>query len=176
MNTMLEAQKRVYDVLRSDGSRCFLHVSRREDALWTTDFPSRTSRETAADMRFRLSEWGYMVTEAEIGLWHVTPNRDMLRRLFPEKVLPMPLLPHDEAMWPAYQLCRILLAHPAPFHLQPERDLLAILKLSANPATLGKEAPALIGSAAVALRSHSPVAYHGGLLIAYVLAAGSHNE
>ena len=131
------AQRAVYEALRAAADTpCFVRLCMDHGALWVSDLPRRTERLTPATAA--LDALGISCrTDPATVLWRLDWTaegwRERLDRL-PDRP---PALPRDEALHPAYALCRLLLLHPAPVERQPMVQVREVAKLAAGaPGTL----------------------------------------
>lgn len=113
-----------------DGERCFLRRSFTDDALWVSDLPRRTGdTDVLRDIERRLMRLDIQCrTYDGSGLWRLDLTMDGYAALVRGLPLAPPPLPIDDALHPAYALCRLLCLHPAPLHAQPLEPLRAALK------------------------------------------------
>lgn len=165
------AQGAVYQALReAAGANCFVRRCADDGALWVTDLPRRA--RGLSQVQEALEALGVAFTQDAAGLWRL----DWTAQAWRERVegLPRrpPALPADEALHPAYALCRLLLLHPAPMERQPMEPLRAVVKRAAG----GRDAmlsavAALHGDAARRLREGRPLAQAAGRALAAWLTA-----
>lgn len=161
------AQRAIYETIRgAAGAPCFVRLCMDHGALWVSDLPRRTDR--LAPALSALVALGIRCdTDPTTGLWRldwtVEGWRERLDRL-PDRP---PALPRDEALHPAYALCRLLLLHPAPVERQPMAQVREMAKLAAGaPGPLLAAVPALTGEAARCLRMGLPLAEGAGRVLA----------
>lgn len=167
MIDLAAAQRAVYEAFReATGAPCFVRLCTDHGALWVSDLPRRTERLTPATAA--LDALGISCrTDPATSLWRLDWTaegwRERLDRL-PDRT---PALPRDEALHPAYALCRLLLLHPAPVERQPLEQVREIVKLAAGaPGPLLAAVPMLTGEAARRLRMGLPLAEGGGRVLA----------
>lgn len=160
------AQRAIYETIRgAAGAPCFVRLCMDHGALWVSDLPRRTDR--LAPALSALVALGIRCdTDPTTGLWRldwtVEGWRERLDRL-PDRP---PALPRDEALHPAYALCRLLLLHPAPVERQPMAQVREMAKLAAGaPGPLLAAVPALTGEAARCLRMGLPLAEGAGRVL-----------
>lgn len=161
------AQRAIYETIRgAAGAPCFVRLCMDHSALWVIDLPRRTDR--LAPALSALEALGIRCdTDPATGLWRLDWTaegwRERLKRL-PDC---LPALPRDEALHPAYALCRLLLLHPAPVERQPMAQVREMAKLAAGaPGPLLAAVPALTGESARRLRMGLPLAEGGGRVLA----------
>ena len=167
MIDLAAAQRAVYEALReATDASCFVRLCMDHGALWVSDLPRCTDRLTPATAA--LDALGISCrTDPATGLWRLDWTavgwRERLDRL-PDRP---PALPRDEALHPAYALCRLLLLHPAPVERQPMVQVREVAKLAAGaPGPLLAAVPALAGEAARRLRMGMPLAEGAGRVLA----------
>lgn len=166
MTELARVQRAVYEALReTSGASCFVRLCASDDALWVTDLPRRTESVEAA--RKALDALGVTCTEdGAAGLWRLDWTREAWRgRLLALPAKPPPF-PRDEALHPAYALCRLLLLHPTPLERQPMEQVRAVCKrASGAPEALLRLVSPLHGESARRLRAGEPVAYGAGQVL-----------
>lgn len=167
MIDLAAAQRAVYEAFReATGAPCFVRLCTDHGALWVSDLPRRTERLTPATAA--LDALGISCrTDPATSLWRLDWTaegwRERLDRL-PDRT---PALPRDEALHPAYALCRLLMMHPAPVERQPLEQVREIVKLATGaPGPLLAAVPMLTGEAARRLRMGLPLAEGGGRVLA----------
>lgn len=166
MTDLALAQRAVYEALReASGVSCFVRLCASDDALWVTDLPRRTESVEAA--RKALDALGVRCMEDGAGgLWRLDWPPDGWRERLGALPAQPPPFPRDEALHPAYALCRLLLSHPAPLERQPMEQVRAVFKRAsgAPEALLGLVSP-LHGESARRLRAGEPVAHDAGRVL-----------
>lgn len=155
----------MYQALMAHAERpCFLRLCDQPCALWVTDFP-RGNKDTS-QARDALNELDCTCTESR-GLWYIDWKRERWRREVEHLPDALPPFPADEPLHPAYALCRLWLAHPAPWEDQPMDMLRRTWQLAQKPQSiLLKAIPALLGESALRLREHQPLPSYGAHILA----------
>lgn len=161
------AQRAIYETIRgAAGAPCFVRLCMDHGALWVSDLPRRTDRLTPA--LSALVALGIRCdTDPTTGLWRLDWTAEGWRERLERLPDCLPALPRDEALHPAYALCRLLLLHPAPVERQPMAQVREMAKLAAGaPGPLLAAVPALTGEAARCLRMGLPLAEGAGRVLA----------
>lgn len=161
------AQRAIYETIRgAAGAPCFVHLCMDHGALWVSDLPRRTDR--LAPALSALVALGIRCdTDPTTGLWRLDWTAEGWRERLERLPDCLPALPRDEALHPAYALCRLLLLHPAPVERQPMAQVREMAKLAAGaPGPLLAAVPALTGEAARCLRMGLPLAEGAGRVLA----------
>ena len=167
MIDLAAAQRAVYEALRSAADApCFVRLCMDHSALWVSDLPRRTDR--LAPALSALVALGIRCdTDPTTGLWRLDWTAEGWRERLERLPDCLPALPRDEALHPAYALCRLLLLHPAPVERQPMAQVREMAKLAAGaPGPLLAAVPALTGEAARCLRMGLPLAEGAGRVLA----------
>lgn len=161
------AQRAVYEALRAAaGAPCFVRLCMDHGALWVSDLPRRTKRLTPALAALEALEL-HCETDPATGLWRLDWTEEGWRERLDQLPDRPPALPYNEALHPAYALCRLLLFHPAPVERQPMAQVREVAKLAAGaPGALLVAVPALAGEAAQCLRMGMPLAEGAGRVLA----------
>lgn len=159
------AQSAVYQALQAHAKRpCFLRLCDQPSALWVTDFPRGNA--DAAPARDALDALDCICTESR-GLWYIDWKRERWRRELERLPDPLPAFPAEEALHPAYALCRLWLAHPAQWEDQPMDMLRRTWQLTQKPrSVLLKAVPSLLGESALRLREHQLLPSYGARILA----------
>ncbi len=161
------AQRAIYETIRgAAGAPCFVRLCMDHGALWVSDLPRRTDR--LAPALSALVALGIRCdTDPATGLWRLDWTAEGWRERLERLPDCLPALPRDEALHPAYALCRLLLLHPAPVERQPMAQVREMAKLAAGaPGPLLAAVPALTGEAARCLRMGLPLAEGAGRVLA----------
>lgn len=161
------AQRAIYETIRgAAGAPCFVRLCMDHGALWVSDLPRRTDR--LAPALSALVALGIRCdTDPTTGLWRLDWTAEGWRERLERLPDCLPALPRDEALHPAYALCRLLLLHPAPVERQPMAQVREMAKLTAGaPGPLLAAVPALTGEAARCLRMGLPLAEGAGRVLA----------
>lgn len=161
------AQRAIYETIRgAAGAPCFVRLCMDHGALWVSDLPRRTDR--LAPALSALVALGIRCdTDPATGLWRLDWTAEGWRERLERLPDCLPALPRDEALHPAYALCRLLLLHPAPVERQPMAQVREVVKLAAGaPGPLLAAVPALTGEAARCLRMGLPLAEGAGRVLA----------
>ena len=161
------AQRAIYETIRgAAGAPCFVRLCMDHSALWVSDLPRRTDR--LAPALSALVALGIRCdTDPTTGLWRLDWTAEGWRERLERLPDCLPALPRDEALHPAYALCRLLLLHPAPVERQPMAQVREMAKLTAGaPGPLLAAVPALTGEAARCLRMGLPLAEGAGRVLA----------
>ena len=161
------AQRAIYETIRgAAGAPCFVRLCMDHSALWVSDLPRRTDR--LAPALSALVALGIRCdTDPTTGLWRLDWTAEGWRERLERLPDCLPALPRDEALHPAYALCRLLLLHPAPVERQPMAQVREMAKLAAGaPGPLLAAVPALTGEAARCLRMGLPLAEGAGRVLA----------
>ena len=161
------AQRAIYKTIRgAAGAPCFVRLCMDHGALWVSDLPRRTDR--LAPALSALVALGIRCdTDPATGLWRLDWTAEGWRERLERLPDCLPALPRDEALHPAYALCRLLLLHPAPVERQPMAQVREMAKLAAGaPGPLLAAVPALTGEAARCLRMGLPLAEGAGRVLA----------
>lgn len=161
------AQRAIYETIRgAAGAPCFVRLCMDHGALWVSDLPRRTDR--LAPALSALVALGIRCdTDPTTGLWRLDWTAEGWRERLERLPDCLPALPRDEALHPAYALCRLLLLHPAPVERQPMAQVREMAKLAAGaPGPLLAAVPALTGEAARCLRMGLPLAEGAGRVLA----------
>lgn len=161
------AQRAIYETIRgAAGAPCFVRLCMDHSALWVSDLPRRTDR--LAPALSALVALGIRCdTDPATGLWRLDWTAEGWRERLERLPNCLPALPRDEALHPAYALCRLLLLHPAPVERQPMAQVREMAKLTAGaPGPLLAAVPALTGEAARCLRMGLPLAEGAGRVLA----------
>lgn len=161
------AQRAIYETIRgAAGAPCFVRLCMDHSALWVSDLPRRTDR--LAPALSALVALGIRCdTDPATGLWRLDWTAEGWRERLERLPDCLPALPRDEALHPAYALCRLLLLHPAPVERQPMAQVREMAKLTAGaPGPLLAAVPALTGEAARCLRMGLPLAEGAGRVLA----------
>lgn len=161
------AQRAIYETIRgAAGAPCFVRLCMDHGALWVSDLPRRTDR--LAPALSALVALGIRCdTDPATGLWRLDWTAEGWRERLERLPDCLPALPRDEALHPAYALCRLLLLHPAPVERQPMAQVREMAKLTAGaPGPLLAAVPALTGEAARCLRMGLPLAEGAGRVLA----------
>lgn len=161
------AQRAIYETIRgAAGAPCFVRLCMDHSALWVSDLPRRTDR--LAPALSALVALGIRCdTDPATGLWRLDWTAEGWRERLERLPDCLPALPRDEALHPAYALCRLLLLHPAPVERQPMAQVREVVKLAAGaPGPLLAAVPALTGEAARCLRMGLPLAEGAGRVLA----------
>lgn len=161
------AQRAIYETIRgAAGAPCFVRLCMDHGALWVSDLPRRTNR--LAPALSALVALGIRCdTDPTTGLWRLDWTAEGWRERLERLPDCLPALPRDEALHPAYALCRLLLLHPAPVERQPMAQVREMAKLAAGaPGPLLAAVPALTGEAARCLRMGLPLAEGAGRVLA----------
>lgn len=161
------AQRAIYETIRgAAGAPCFVRLCMDHGALWVSDLPRRTDR--LAPALSALVALGIRCdTDPTTGLWRLDWTAEGWRERLERLPDCLPALPRDEALHPAYALCRLLLHHPAPVERQPMAQVREMAKLAAGaPGPLLAAVPALTGEAARCLRMGLPLAEGAGRVLA----------
>ena len=126
------AQRAIYETIRgAAGAPCFVHLCMDHGALWVSDLPRRTDR--LAPALSALVALGIRCdTDPTTGLWRLDWTAEGWRERLERLPDCLPALPRDEALHPAYALCRLLLLHPAPVERQPMAQVREMAKLAAG--------------------------------------------
>lgn len=167
MIDLAAVQRAVYEALReATGASCFVRLCMDHGALWVSDLPRRTDR--LAPALEALEALGIKnEPDPETGLWRLDWTAESWRERLDRLPDRPPALPRDEALHPAYALCRLLLLHPAPVERQPMAQVREVAKLAAGaPGPLLAAVPALAGEAARRLRMGMPLAEGAGRVLA----------
>lgn len=159
------AQSAVYQALQTHAKRpCFLRLCDSPNALWVTDFP-RGNADTAL-ARAALDALDCLCTESR-GLWYIDWKMERWRQEMEQLPDTLPPFPAEEALHPAYALCRLWLAHPSEWEDQPMELIRRTWQLAQRPRSLLlKAVPALLGESALRLRTHQPLPSYGASLLA----------
>lgn len=162
-----QIQTQAYEQLSSEGVPCFLRICKSGDAIWVSDFPRRARSPSYAEEK--LHALGLCCAlHPETRLWYIDLSPALYEAL--EQTLPTlaPAFPEDESLYPAYSLCRLLLAHPCSLHQQPMELVRAILKWTLRPeqCALSKM---LFETCALLLRQKRPLPHLAGRLLAHWL-------
>ena len=157
MIDLAAAQRAVYEALRSAADApCFVRLCLDHGALWVSDLPRRTGRLVSAMAVLDALGVRYE-TDPATGLWRLDWTAESWRDRLDRLPACLPALPREEALHPAYALCRLLLLHPAPLESQPMAQVREVVKLAAGaPGPLLSAVPALAGESARRLRWASP--------------------
>lgn len=160
-------QRAIYEAIRgAAGAPCFVRLCMDHGALWVSDLPRRTKRLTPALAALEALEL-HCETDPATGLWRLDWTEEGWRERLDQLPDRTPALPRDEALHPAYALCRLLLLHPAPLERQPMAQVREVAKLAAGaPGPLLAAVPALAGEAARCLRMGTPLAEGAGRVLA----------
>jgi len=185
------------------GKPFFLRRCKDDDHLFVSDLPRRTPHAALAVILLSLESSGFVGTIVpEENLLYIDATLARYESLLEDlpNATDTLVLPHDDALHPAYALCRLLLHHPAPLHQQPLAPLRRVLKwtqaepassLPADPAspwppatvssTAGGMKPAstrlfvqiirLHQECASRLRLRQPLPYAAGRVLAFWLTA-----
>lgn len=167
MIDLAAVQRAVYEALReATGASCFVRLCMDHGALWVSDLPRRTDR--LAPALEALEALGIKnEPDPETGLWRLDWTAESWRERLDRLPDRPSALPRDEALHPAYALCRLLLLHPAPVERQPMAQVREVAKLAAGaPGPLLAAVPALAGEAARRLRMGMPLAEGAGRVLA----------
>lgn len=167
MIDLAAVQRAVYEALReATGASCFVRLCMDHGALWVSDLPRRTDR--LAPALEALEALGIKnEPDPETGLWRLDWTAESWRERLDRLPDRPPALPRDEALHPAFALCRLLLLHPAPVERQPMAQVREVAKLAAGaPGPLLAAVPALAGEAARRLRMGMPLAEGAGRVLA----------
>ena len=167
MIDLAAAQRAVYEALRSAADApCFVRLCLDHGALWVSDLPRRTGRLVSAMAALDALGVRYE-TDSATGLWRLDWTAEGWRERLDQLPDRPPALPYNEALHPAYALCRLLLFHPAPVERQPMAQVREMAKLAAGaPGPLLAAVPALTGEAARCLRMGLPLAEGAGRVLA----------
>lgn len=161
------AQRAIYETIRgAAGAPCFVRLCMDHSALWVSDLPRRTERLTPAAAA--LDALGISCrTDPATSLWRLDWTAEGWRERLDQLPDRPPALPYNEALHPAYALCRLLLFHPAPVERQPMAQVREVAKLAVGaPGALLVAVPALAGEAARCLRMGTPLAEGAGRVLA----------
>ncbi len=157
-------QAEAYALLGGDGA--FVRRSAKEDCLFVSDLPRHADTAAVESAKLRLAESG-LTARAQNGLLYVdaTPPRfKALLTLLPNT--PPKALPADDALHPAYALCRLWLHGPAaPLEEQPLGPLRRMLLSGDAPAELIRRVPRLYAQSAAWLRAHEPLPCAAGRVL-----------
>ena len=170
------AQRAIYEAIRGAAcAPCFVRLCMDHDALWVSDLPRRTERLNPA--LSALESLGLRCeTDPATGLWRLDWTAEGWRERLERLPDCLPALPRDEALHPAYALCRLLMMHPAPVERQPLEQVREIVKLAAGtPGPLLAAVPVLTGEAARRLRMGMPLAEGAGRVLADWIARMDEN-
>lgn len=161
----LEAtQREAYSALGGEG--CFLRRDARDEALWVSDLPRRADAQTVEAVRRRLAQAGFC-SQPEEGLLRVDATLARYEGLLAGLPDALPPLPSDDALHPAYALCRLWLLSPsAPLERQSLHPLRCLLKRLQRPAELLQQIPRLHAESAALLRRREPQPRAAGLVLA----------
>ncbi len=161
----LRAQCRALCAIAGPGH--FLRRSGSDDFLFVSDLPRHAPAQKPEAALAALARAGFVCHEAG-GLLFLDASLERYEGLLGQLPLTPPSLPVDEALHPAYALCSLLLAHPAPLALQPLAPLRRVLKLTEapSPAPMLQAVAALHQEAALALRQRRPLAHGAGQVLA----------
>lgn len=159
------AQSAVYQALQAHAKRpCFLRLCDQPCALWVTDFPRGNA--DAAPARAALEALDCTCTESR-GLWYIDWKRERWRQELEQLPDTLPPFPAEEALHPAYALCRLWLAHPFEWNDQPMEAIRRIWQLPQKPRSVVLKAlPALHMESAMRLRKHQPLPFYGARILA----------
>lgn len=176
MIDLAAAQRAIYEAIRGAAcAPCFVRLCMDHDALWVSDLPRRTERLNPA--LSALESLGLRCeTDPATGLWRLDWTAEGWRERLDQLPDRPPALPYNEALHPAYALCRLLLFHPAPVERQPMAQVREVAKLAVGaPGVLLAAVPALAGEAARCLRMGTPLAEGAGRVLADWIARMDEN-
>ncbi len=148
---------------------CFVRRFQGDGALFVCDLPRRGAPGLVSEALAGLTGLGFVcVTPASRGLLLLDASPARYEALLEPLPLSPPPLPAREELHPAYALCRLLLAHPAPFAPQPLGPLRQMLKWmdTLPPGPFLREVAGLHEQCAGLLREHRPLPHGAGRLLA----------
>ena len=149
-----------------DSAPCFLRRDARDDALFVSDLPRHADAASVEAARGTLVARGFhaWVEDELLRVDASLPRYEELLLGLPNQ---QPPFPEDDALHPAYALCRLWLrAAPAPLGRQPLEPLRCVLKRLGNTQELNKRLPRLHGESAALLRAHAPLPHAAGRVLA----------
>lgn len=157
-----------------EGAPGFLRRCAQSGFLFVSDLPRHASLPGLEAVLTALEQAGFVC--------HIPSNQKLLfidaslpryAALLRGLPLAAPPLPPNDALHPAYALCRLLLSRPAPLEAQPLAPVRRMLKLTeSSPATPVLQAIApLHEEAALALRQRQPLSQAAGQVLAAWLMA-----
>ena len=162
------AQAEAYAAL--GGAPCFLRRDTDDGALFASDLPRRGDAATVVAALQALAARGFSA-RLDGGLLRVDAGLSRYAALLSALPDAPPPLPADDALHPAYALCRLWLrAAPAPLERQPLAPLRCVLKRLTSPDELRKQIPRLYDESAALLRARSPLPRAAGQALAEWLA------
>lgn len=158
------AQGEAYAAL--GGAPCFLRRDAADGALFVSDLPRKADAPAVEAAQAALERCGF-ASWTEGGLLRVDATLARYEALLAALPDAPPSLPDDDALHPAYALCRLWLSRPAaPLAEQPLEPLRCVLKRLESRAELLRQVPRLHGESAALLRRHAPLSYAAGRVLA----------
>jgi len=149
--------------------RFFLRRSMRDDCLWVSDLPRHTEPNAAGNAADALRSNGFpCVLDGASQLLRIDLSLAGYKALLAPLPHAPPPLPANEALHPAYALCRLLLLHHAPLDRQPLEPLRGVLIAASQPnaVALLHQIPAWHEQSAARLRERKPLSHAAGRVLA----------
>ena len=154
MNSPLPVQ----ELRRILNGRGFLRLHGQDQTVFVSDAPRRLALDALAEIRLTMETRGFCSRVSPSGLlWvdlHPLRWEALLYAYRPAAALPFP---DRVALMDVYELTRLLLRHPSPFHEQPMEPIRAMLKSVGRKNGPERLAPAMLKQCAERLRRKAPL-------------------